>query len=1045
MSNQDRVNDLYYGRIHSPEAQEACRARVHWLCEHSQGPRVLDLGCSQGIASIILAREGCTVVGLDIEAPAIAAAREAIGNETPEVQQRVTFQVADAFTAEFEPASFDTVIMGELLEHLATPERLLERVCQWLRPGGRAVISVPHGYEPFPDHKRSFYVQRLVTLLARVFELESIEPVHSKYLCAAGVRTADERKPQSFVPERLAEWLQRCEDALEHLQRAEHKEKLALQDGRQQLSERAAELREHIEKLKQASNELREQVRAGKAELREQRERERVEHALLDRQVQALGQRGREAAWREREAQKRERQAVAQAKTLEAASNKARQRVAQLEADLKTLRQSAAQLSRLQENEKRQRRRIEAQLEHARSQAEFYKLELTLREQEVRYRLGDSFVRAARPSLDTLKLPFRVVSLLFEGLRRRRARREAEKGRRRAAAPPPSAAQLTLQESKPEDAAKDTRPHSHDREPARAETGLDHIPSLIEPFSGAPPELQRRPGLHVAAVTDEFSWRAWQFEADVYTFTPKTWREVLEERRPDLLLVESAWSGIGDTWYFQIRDLGKRSEVIKHYAIPEIVAWCRRHSIPTVFYNKEDPPNFDVFIEAAKQFDHVFTSDANCIADYRKHLGHERVFAIPFAAQPRIHNPVMSGSRTGSVCFAGTWYAHRHLSRHSSAEAILRPALDYDLHIFDRRANSGNPNYRWPDAFLPAVRGALPYAQMLAAYKRYKVFLNINSVTDSPTMFSRRVFELLACGTPVISAYSEGIEVLLGGDVVLMSEDAQTTRTLLERVLSDDEYRERLALRGQRKVFCEHTYAHRLEAVLKAVGLAVEPVGRPLMTMVAAIEQPSQVPAAWETFSRQTYENKQLILCARQAEAVKAVDGVTSSSNQVRVAVADNQPWGQLFGQVLGETGDGFVVALNPQHHYGPDYLTDYANATLYVTEPAIGKASFYQAAPGTEPKVVNPGREYRPSGRANPWTLCLPVAQARQAATQQVGAQSPEEWWNRAMRACDRIYSADRFNFVQIEAPPAEPGESTSAPSRFEPSEADAMKLALV
>ena len=127
-----------------------------------------------------------------------------------------------------------------------------------------------------------------------------------------------------------------------------------------------------------------------------------------------------------------------------------------------------------------------------------------------------------------------------------------------------------------------------------------------------------------------------------------------------MLLVESAWSGLNNSWYFQIRDLGERRDAIKYYAIPDVVAWCRQHDVPTVFYNKEDPPNFDVFINAAKQFDFVFTSDANCIPDYRKHVGHERVFALPFAAQPRIHNPIMTADRTGSVCFAGTWYSLRH-------------------------------------------------------------------------------------------------------------------------------------------------------------------------------------------------------------------------------------------------------------------------------------------------------------------------------------------------------------------------------------------------
>src|SRR5690606_2893050 len=98
----------------------------------------------------------------------------------------------------------------------------------------------------------------------------------------------------------------------------------------------------------------------------------------------------------------------------------------------------------------------------------------------------------------------------------------------------------------------------------------------------------------------------------------------------------------------------------------------------------------------------------------------------------------------------------RHSHRQDAAAVILRPALDFDLHIFDRMANAADPNYQWPRAFRSALRGNLPYAQMLSAYKRYKVFLNVNSVTNSPTMFARRVFELLACGTPVISSYSDG-------------------------------------------------------------------------------------------------------------------------------------------------------------------------------------------------------------------------------------------------------------------------------------------------
>ena len=78
MANNDRVADLYYGRIHSAETQAACRDRIHWLCERVTGKHVLDLGCSQGVSTLILAREGCEVIGLDIEPEPLEVARQAL-------------------------------------------------------------------------------------------------------------------------------------------------------------------------------------------------------------------------------------------------------------------------------------------------------------------------------------------------------------------------------------------------------------------------------------------------------------------------------------------------------------------------------------------------------------------------------------------------------------------------------------------------------------------------------------------------------------------------------------------------------------------------------------------------------------------------------------------------------------------------------------------------------------------------------------------------------------------------------------------------------
>jgi spore maturation protein CgeB len=644
------------------------------------------------------------------------------------------------------------------------------------------------------------------------------------------------------------------------------------------------------------------------------------------------------------------------------------------------------------------RRKLQQQVSSLKEQLRYTKATLELRENEVRYRLGDALIRALRPSKDTLLLPVRLAQLLGTGLARAWARRREAAVRRAAATPTGGRAALAA---------------SCGGQPVDMEAA-----PLLPAYARVPEEQVARRTLCIAGVMDEFSWRAWQYEADLYTFTPQDWQRAMEARPPDLLLVESAWSGLRDSWQLQVRDLGRRGGFVRRYALPEMLAWCRQRGIPTVFYNKEDPANFDVFIEAAQLFDYVFTSDANCCEDYRKHLKHERVFALPFAAQPRIHNPRwVPGARTETVCFAGTWYAHRHFNRQDEAEVILKPALSHGLHVYDRMAAVENDNYRWPIEYEPALRGALSYAQMLVAYKRYKVFLNVNSVADSPTMFARRVFELLACGTPVVSAYSLGIERLLGGDVVQMSEDAETTGELLVRLLGDGEYRERLALRGQRRVFGEHTYGHRLEELLRVVGLGGHALRRPKFLVVTPVERAEEVAAAVESFRRQHYQEKEFVLCGMRGELGQALSGGRGPAGQgVRVLAREGATWSGLLAEALGDVTADFVVLMRTQDHYGADYLTDYAHASLYVDDLALGKASYYQRDGAGVARVVGGGQEYRSVAQVCPATLCLRGAQARRLVKELPADLAADEWWQRAVAAVGQVYSSDRFNYVRQE-----------------------------
>src|SRR5690606_38010953 len=118
----------------------------------------------------------------------------------------------------------------------------------------------------------------------------------------------------------------------------------------------------------------------------------------------------------------------------------------------------------------------------------------------------------------------------------------------------------------------------------------------------------RRPQLRVGVIMDTFSASAWGYEFDVVELKPKHWREQVEAQPIDLLFVESAWSGSNGAWKFQLSGPKSPPEALR-----ELVAHCREQGIPSVFWNKEDPPHFDDFLETARLFDRVFTTDANMI------------------------------------------------------------------------------------------------------------------------------------------------------------------------------------------------------------------------------------------------------------------------------------------------------------------------------------------------------------------------------------------------------------------------------------------------
>jgi len=99
--------------------------------------RVLEIGCASGqLGAAIKRLHPVHWTGVEITSEAYVKAKEAI--------DVVYLANIETDTLELEPGSFDRLVLGDVLEHLRDPWAVLKQLCDYLKPGGRVICSIPN-------------------------------------------------------------------------------------------------------------------------------------------------------------------------------------------------------------------------------------------------------------------------------------------------------------------------------------------------------------------------------------------------------------------------------------------------------------------------------------------------------------------------------------------------------------------------------------------------------------------------------------------------------------------------------------------------------------------------------------------------------------------------------------------------------------------------------------------------------------------------------------------------------------------------------------
>lgn len=339
--------------------------------------------------------------------------------------------------------------------------------------------------------------------------------------------------------------------------------------------------------------------------------------------------------------------------------------------------------------------------------------------------------------------------------------------------------------------------------------------------------------LRIGIVCDRFLYDTFTGLAKLFPITPSSWREHLGQ--VDLVLVAATWRGHdGFSWDVTAPEAAAN----RRRLIEEILPTFRHQGTPTLFYGKEDPPDYLEFLDVARACEHIATTAEEMLPRYAQDCPQARsISVLPFAVNPQLHTPLGSRRpRPGPaehpvapqdlIFFAGSWMGRKYPQRARYARWILdgvlaagRPFALVDRYWGARNPVTGlpTPNQLVPFEYWPHRSESMAHDDLMQLQRVTDVAVNFNSVTDSMTMFANRVLELQASGTMVLSTYSRGVDDRY--PQVHTARSAEDVRRRLERL--DLEELRAVQSTGIREVFLHHHGVDLLAGAARRTGVEV--------------------------------------------------------------------------------------------------------------------------------------------------------------------------------------------------------------------------------
>ncbi len=447
-----------------------------------------------------------------------------------------------------------------------------------------------------------------------------------------------------------------------------------------------------------------------------------------------------------------------------------------------------------------------------------------------------------------------------------------------------------------------------------------------------PLKTSRNSTLRIACIAENRVAQGLEFEGELLLLTPGNWRQVLQHGKPDLLLVESVLLSCTGHWH-----MGQIAASPEHGQLVEIVRMARELSIPSVFWMTKGHEYHEHYRDYARHFDLVACADPAEIG--RLAAEGVRAVSLPPCVQPALYNPFRRFGEDQDLGLDILFDGWADIDRLGEQLDVLHALKPLGLCIVESRYEMFRNRLNILPEYHGHILGCLRDADRRIALKHAKAYATSAASLSTATTQQWMSLEAAASRVPVVHLGWLDKDDPRRDFAV---ECGSATDFVVEfiRYGEDDLYRERMAHLAWRAVNTKHTFAHRLQAICRHLGLRHDWKEYPKASLITPSYRKDMLARCLQTYEQIQYPNKELVLVFNGGELPTPADlGLAEPRADVTIAHVP----GELFAGATLNMGHlhasgAYCFRIDDDDFYAPNYILDMVLFARSIDADLFGK-----------------------------------------------------------------------------------------------------------